>query len=112
MAAGAAGLGFCSRAPAALKMLIPGRVVGEIRGPYAAPRGENAPQDSPNLPRLRGCFGARFLPLPKDASPVLQHTVTSRHVAAAVTAAGRAAGFSPSALSMHPGSVFMLILPK
>ena len=45
-------------------------VLGEIRGPYAASRGENAPRGMPNLPYcLRAYIGGNFLPLPEDASP-------------------------------------------
>ena len=59
---------FGGRGAASANPAREGVLGDEIRGPYAAPRGENAPQGTPNPSRPRGCIGARFLPLPEDAS--------------------------------------------
>ena len=46
--------------------------IGEMRGPDAAPRGERAPREMPNLSRLKAYIEGNFLPVPEDATPVLR----------------------------------------
>ena len=64
-------------------------VVGEIQTPYAAPCGENATPEMPNLTCPRACIGARFLPLPEDVSPASWRLLVREYIAPSHTSRPR-----------------------